>query len=1301
MKKIYSFLVALLFSVMLLPAAPSMGLVFSGASTSFIDLGTNATAPAQYTIEAWVNYQSFPSGESAYLLSTEVQATAGSQGFAFRTNGNKLQLAVGTNSAWGKVTGSTALSLNTWYHVAATCSGTEIKLYLNGVLDGTASTAVAIPSTTNLRIGDSPSWSGRLFNGMMADLRFWNVVRSASEISANMNTSLTGGETGLLANWKMNEGTGTIVADAKATYPITRPADVNWYSPVSGISISGTTNYISELAGTTQIVATILPVNASQSVSWSVSDPTIATISSTGLLTAKNNGMVTVTATSNDGSNISSNSIQIQISNQPTVLPTKQILIDFGPAAQATLSKLTLNPDANSNYWNNFVNNTASSAAVALIDKTNAATGISIKTLVDFSVNATPGAPGLEPTNASALGDLSIPTATLDYFFTTTTTPSLKFTGLSANKAYKFSVYGCRLSSTDIRVSKYTFTGAATTVGTLQTSGLNLGGLGIHGNNSSLYITPEITADANGEIKLELYSQTGGFAYINALKIEEFSTDKINVTGITVTGEDITLTGASSQMKAAISPVNATIPSVAWTVSDPTIATIDGNGLLRPLKDGIITVTATTKEEGSTISGSKQIAINNQYLSLYFSGSATENGNNIATAIPMKLLTNFQGNSNGQFELYTQLHSTGTCNFYTSQSENATVYGAGVNAGAILSAGAAIDPSEEGPVLITVDMIAKTYTILPITKMGVIGATGEVALNYKGKGVWSGNVNMTEVLTNANKNFSFRANSSSTYAIKRVKGTSSNEVKMESQAASSNSIVEEIGMSDRGNYTVNLDMNQYTYSVVDSMKITIMGSSVPSGAGATNNHGYIYLYDQQLDQRFAQSIGANWNVVNKSIGGNSTIDVTGRVDRDLYPLYGRYVVFALSLGNEGIHESSNKEATFNQWKNNMLSLITAARAKGLVPILTNNYTRGDFTASDYSYIKKINLLIHEWDVPSVNLLGAIDNGAGRWATGYIYDNAHPNDAGHAEFNYAFVPSLFDALRAGKPVPVKASGNSMTFNNESGVEQLVYTPDNTVHSFTVSFDIKTTSNGTIASFKQGETFGLLKIDAATGAIVYQSPKTGEAQIKGTAVVNDGQWHKITLTHFYARGETNLYSDNTFAGKLTEKLIPNVFNLNETNGPASISYRDYYIYRAGMNADELTGMNAGKMLKSSLELYAPLNGVASTSADQLINLAQSTTTLTKVNVSASGIKAPTQFSNVKVYPNPVEDKLTIIGLNQGRQYECKVYGADGRISLQQNILFGEDLNVDTLAKSCYVMVLKDKKSSDQITLRFIKN
>jgi len=49
----------------------------------------------------------------------------------------------------------------------------------------------------------------------------------------------------------------------------------------------------------------VSPVNATdKTIAWSVSDTTVAFISSNGLLTAKNNGTITVIATANDGSDV-------------------------------------------------------------------------------------------------------------------------------------------------------------------------------------------------------------------------------------------------------------------------------------------------------------------------------------------------------------------------------------------------------------------------------------------------------------------------------------------------------------------------------------------------------------------------------------------------------------------------------------------------------------------------------------------------------------------------------------------------------------------------------------------------------------------------------------------------------------------------------------------------------------------------------------------------------------------------------------------------------------------------------------
>ena len=187
--------------------------------------------------------------------------------------------------------------------------------------------------------------------------------------------------------------------------------------------------------------------------------------------------------------------------------------------------------------------------------------------------------------------------------------------------------------------------------------------------------------------------------------------------------------------------------------------------------------------------------------------------------------------------------------------------------------------------------------------------------------------------------------------------------------------------------------------------IAVMGSSVADGFGATNSQGYAYT--ELLEQRYNDGLGAEYNVANISIGGNNTIALLNRWDSDLLPLNADYVIYGLSLGNEGIR--SNGQSAFDQFRDNMLVLIERARSNGIEPVVVNCYARADFDATDYQFTKDMNELIHTWDVASINSLGAVDDRLGRWATGYEADPYHPNTAGHTEMNYTIVPSLFDAL----------------------------------------------------------------------------------------------------------------------------------------------------------------------------------------------------------------------------------------------------------------------------------------------------
>lgn len=423
-------------------------------------------------------------------------------------------------------------------------------------------------------------------------------------------------------------------------------------------------------------------------------------------------------------------------------------------------------------------------------------------------------------------------------------------------------------------------------------------------------------------------------------------------------------------------------------------------------------------------------------------------------------------------------------------------------------------------------------------------------------------------------------------------------------------------------------------SAKDISRIAIMGSSVPSGTGATNNQGYAQLYAQLLTARANRGVGQPWNVSNISVPGNNTINVITRWDKDLLPLCSKYVIYALSLGNEGI--TTGGQATFDQFRDNLKLLVNKSRQQGIEPIITNCYSREDYTATEYNYIKQMNLLIHSWNVASVNLLGALDNGSGKWATGYKSDDLHPNDAGHLEFEYAIVPSLFDALKAGKTQPYKVDGTSLSLSPASGYK-LQIKPEEILHSFTFSYDIQTSSTGQVAELSTAAGQNKLVINAS-GKIDYSSASS--TGIPGLTVLNDNQWHKVTLTHYYAMGKTLLYIDKVLQGSIAEKIVTTTFDLNGSNAP-SANYRTLSLYRSGMAAEEINAMVDGNLLKSSLEIYSPLDGANVFSADPIINLAQSTNKVRKVNLISGTYYLQNRFS--RLYMDVDDNLITQDGAN----------------------------------------------------------
>lgn len=155
---------------------------------------------------------------------------------------------------------------------------------------------------------------------------------------------------------------------------------------------------------------------------------------------------------------------------------------------------------------------------------------------------------------------------------------------------------------------------------------------------------------------------------------------------------------------------------------------------------------------------------------------------------------------------------------------------------------------------------------------------------------------------------------------------------------------------------------------IDSMKISFMGSSVMYGTGADNLQGYAYQFNELLKKRTAKGSPAFYRS-NVSVPGDNTQRVMKRFEKEGLGDCSAYIIFGLALGNEGVHE--NGQAAFDSYKNNLLTLIQKAKSAGKKVLVVNSYGRGDFNEKDYNLVKQLNLLIHEWDLPSINSLGIV------------------------------------------------------------------------------------------------------------------------------------------------------------------------------------------------------------------------------------------------------------------------------------------------------------------------------------------
>lgn len=179
----------------------------------------NWLAPQQtdFSVSVWIKPSATEPSTSGFIIARWWGSCSDTYqpGWAleYATSTNKLTFKIAADSCGpdGSITSNQALTPETWYHVVITHkTGESINLYINGVLDTTASYTLGLnPTPPRLSFGCGANNNDCGYPGLTDEARIYNRVLSPKEIQDLYNWT-----PGPRLYLKMDEGTGTNLYDS-------------------------------------------------------------------------------------------------------------------------------------------------------------------------------------------------------------------------------------------------------------------------------------------------------------------------------------------------------------------------------------------------------------------------------------------------------------------------------------------------------------------------------------------------------------------------------------------------------------------------------------------------------------------------------------------------------------------------------------------------------------------------------------------------------------------------------------------------------------------------------------------------------------------------------------------------------------------------------------------------------------------------------------------------------------------------------------------------------------------------------
>ncbi|MEU6807719.1 LamG-like jellyroll fold domain-containing protein [Streptomyces sp. NPDC046831] len=206
-----------------------LGLSLDGSTGYASTAGQVLETRASYTVSAWVRLSAAPQRNLTVLSQNGTHCSPFSLGYEHASGTWALRAVnqdapAGGSCSYQKVAATVAATIGAWTHLTGVYDAEhqEIRLYVNGKLQGSAPYTTAWAATGPLQIGRT-FWSDTYtdyFNGSVDEVSVWQRKLTYDEIAeeTRLLTSQQYAGVELVADWSADRGSGSSIPDTTSGY---------------------------------------------------------------------------------------------------------------------------------------------------------------------------------------------------------------------------------------------------------------------------------------------------------------------------------------------------------------------------------------------------------------------------------------------------------------------------------------------------------------------------------------------------------------------------------------------------------------------------------------------------------------------------------------------------------------------------------------------------------------------------------------------------------------------------------------------------------------------------------------------------------------------------------------------------------------------------------------------------------------------------------------------------------------------------------------------------------------------------